>query len=143
MTDVPDRTELIKMATNSCPFYQHMGITVLSTHDGCSEVVMDFKQEYCNIYGKAHGGVLAALVDSSCGLALASHLEESETVVTIDLRINYISLFTSGRATARGKVLHRGRNIAVTETEISEIVYRISWLNNLVMIVTEHCVHLF
>lgn len=37
-----------------------------------------------------HGGVMTTLIDTSCGLAVFTVLDEAEMIVTLDLRIDYL-----------------------------------------------------
>lgn len=41
-------------------------------------------------HGLVHGGVLTSLIDSAAGMAACSVVDESERVVTLDLRIDYL-----------------------------------------------------
>ena len=119
MKEDQERLEKLKDATNASPYYHHMGLKVnIIGEDGSSELVMNFKDNFRNIHGIAHGGVLASLVDACSGLALYSLLKEDEAIVTVDLRINYVAPFTEGKITGRGKAIHRGRNTAVSEGSI-------------------------
>ena len=114
------RLELIRQAVNASPYYGHMGMEVRETGEGLSRLELTFKNEHCNIYGFAHGGVLASLIDSSCGLALTSALTPEESAVTVDLRINYFLPFSEGTLTGRGRLISRRQHIAVAEAEIRD-----------------------
>ena len=116
----PNHLEFVQAAVNSSPFYQHMGMRVESCGDGRSIFIMEARESATNIYGSLHGGSLASLIDSACGLALASRLEPTETAVTVDLNIKYLRPAYPGRLSATGQVIYRGKIVGVEEAEIHQ-----------------------
>lgn len=74
------------------------------------------KKEFGNTSNHAHGGVIAALVDTAMGLSVATH---GFTVVTMEMNINYLSPVNVGDdLIASGYVIHLGKNTAVAEAEV-------------------------
>jgi acyl-CoA thioesterase len=110
--------ETILSILNSSPYYRHMGMKAVHCADGTSRIEIQADEHTKNLYGTVHGGVLASLIDSSCGVALGTLLEEGETAVTVDLRINYIAPVRAGLLIAEGKAIHRGRNTGVAEATL-------------------------
>jgi len=111
-------TKAIMTILNSSPYYQHMGMKAVHCADGTSRLEIRAEEHTKNLYGTVHGGVLASLVDSACGVALGTMLEEGESAVTVDLRINYIAPVREGLLIAEGKAIHRGRNTGVAEATL-------------------------
>ena len=107
--------EGILEAVNASPFYRHLGMRVTEAADGTSRLRLPVTESMKNLYGTVHGGLLATLVDSACGVALATRLVRGESLVTMDLRINYLLPVQEGTLVAEGKVLHRGRKTGVAE----------------------------
>jgi len=112
--------ELIAKVVNSSPFYRHLGMTMVEYDEGTSVLTMPFESFLSNMYGIAHGGAIASIADSACGLALASKLEEGQTAVTVDLRINYISPFSGGKLVARGEVIHKGSTTSIEFARLTQ-----------------------
>ncbi len=113
-----DRSEYLNTliaVLNASPYYRHIGMKVLRCCDGTSVLELDAKECTQNLYGTLHGGVLASLIDSACGVALGTLLHDGEIAVTVDLRINYISPARVGVLVAEGKVIHRGKHTGVAE----------------------------
>lgn len=67
-----------------------------------------------NPIGITHGGFAATLLDSAMSCAVHTLLTDRETYVTTDLHISFVKAITpaTGRVTARGEVVTRGRRLA-------------------------------
>src|SRR5207244_4662844 len=66
--------EEIRERVRTSPFHQWAGITLLGVGGGESEVAMALGDHHFNPQGIVHGGVIAAIADTSIGLALRSIL---------------------------------------------------------------------
>ncbi len=116
--DRKELNETVLSLVNSSPFYRHMGMTAKIPGEGTSRLELPAAEITHNLYGTVHGGVLAALIDSACGVALGTVMAQGETIVTVDLRINFIAPVKQGVLIAEGKVIHKGRNTGVAEATI-------------------------
>ena len=88
--------------------------------EGKSHLTLEAAESLTNIYGSIHGGGLASLVDSACGLALATRLDPGETAVTVDLAVHYLRPAFPGRLSATGSLLHRNKTIGIEEAEVHQ-----------------------
>jgi uncharacterized protein (TIGR00369 family) len=70
-----------------------------------------------NPIGVVHGGYAATLLDSAVGCAVHSTLAKGEGYTTLELKINLVRAITeqTGRVSAEGKLLHRGRTVGTAE----------------------------
>lgn len=70
-----------------------------------------------NMFGAAHGGYAATLLDSAMGCAVHTTVPRGSGYTTIDLTINYVRPVTveTGPVRAEGRVLHSGRRTATAE----------------------------
>ncbi|MDY6795513.1 MAG: PaaI family thioesterase [Actinomycetota bacterium] len=105
---------------NNSPFYLHLGMEVVDAGEGRSRLRLPVKDEFKNLYGILHGGVVAALLDSSCTIAVGSLLDTDEAAVTVDQRINYISNVSGGVLHGEGRALHKGRYTGVAEAQVRD-----------------------
>lgn len=73
-----------------------------------------------NPMGTMHGGVVATLVDSAMGCAVASMLPAGAAYTTIELKTNYVRpiVQTTGRVRAEGVVVHIGGRVATAEAKV-------------------------
>jgi uncharacterized protein (TIGR00369 family) len=67
-----------------------------------------------NPIGITHGGFAATLLDSAMSCAVHTTLGAGETYVTTDLHVSFMRAITpaTGRVTARGELVSRGRRLA-------------------------------
>ena len=71
------------------------------------------------IYGRIHGGVVAALADSGMGAAVYSTLLNGEAFATIDLDVRYTYPASSETLRCRADVVRRGRRVAFARYTVS------------------------
>lgn len=105
---------------NSSPYYRYLGMEVIEAGEGRSRLRLPVKDELKNLYGIIHGGVIAALLDSSCSIAVGSLMGPDEASVTLDQRINFISNVSRGVLYGEGKAVHKGRYTGVGQAEVRD-----------------------
>ncbi len=73
-----------------------------------------------NMFGAAHGGYAATLLDSCLGCAVCTMVPRGSGYTTVDLTINYIRPIRteSGLIRAEGQALHVGRRTATAEAKL-------------------------
>jgi uncharacterized protein (TIGR00369 family) len=67
--------------------------------------------------GFLHAGVVVAVVDSACGYAALTLMEEAAEVLTVELKVNLLAPATGEGVLARGRVLRSGRTLTVCSGE--------------------------
>jgi uncharacterized protein (TIGR00369 family) len=75
--------------------------------------------------GTLHGGILCDLADAAMGMAYFSTLEPGESFTTLELKINFLRPFWTGRLVARGRVVSKGRTVGMTECDVEDDVGRL------------------
>lgn len=92
-----------------------LGIDVLGYGKGWTECFLDWRED---LVADAKSGVLASgpiisLMDVACGTAVWSAVDDIETSVTLDLRVDYLRPARPGRRViGRGECYHVTRRIA-------------------------------
>lgn len=84
--------------------------------DTCT-VSFDLKDFMFNPQGGLHGGVIAFALDIAMGHLLK---ERDGAGSTLEMKVQYLSAPKSGRLTATGRFLRRGRNIAYLRAELTD-----------------------
>lgn len=113
-----ERLNSLAELLNNSPYYRHIRMKLEKiTPKGCL-MTMAVGDEHMNLYGNGHGGTVASLADSACGISLLTSLEPGEFAVTQNLFVNYFRPVKKGVLTARGRVINRGKTSAVLEAEV-------------------------
>lgn len=96
------------------------GITLVELVPGRAVLRMELKPQHLNPQGIAHGGAIAGLLDSACGLCLRSLAAEGHVHRTVQLNINYLRSPSEGVLTATGTAVHTGRTTGLAEAEATD-----------------------
>jgi uncharacterized protein (TIGR00369 family) len=100
------------------PVAELIGVEVEEIGAGESVVTMVAEERHSNPMGTIHGGILCDLADAAMGVAFFSTLEPSESFTTLELKINFLRPFWTGKLVARGRVVHRGKAVGMVECDI-------------------------
>ena len=118
--EIKKRMEIVRAAVNNSPYYLHLGMALVAFDEGKARFEMTVKRHHTNIYGAAHGGAIASIADSACGLAVATRLVAGQSTVTLDLRVNYCASVKEGLLVAEGEVVYMGKTTAVETAKITQ-----------------------
>lgn len=79
-------------------------------------------ERHLNPLGGVHGGWAATIMDSALGCCIHTLLGIGEAYSTAEMKINYTRPITprTGLVTCEGKVVHRGRTLAVSEARLTD-----------------------
>jgi uncharacterized protein (TIGR00369 family) len=100
------------------PVAELIGLEEPRLENGEAIMEMVAGEQHSNPMGTLHGGILCDLADAAMGMAYFSQLEEGESFTTLELKINYLRPFWTGRLVAHGRVVSRGKTVGMTECEI-------------------------
>lgn len=101
------------------PFNELLGTKFIAYGDGSSTCELELTAQHTNKRGVAHGGVVAALLDSALGGAVMSSIPREWWCATTSLTINFVSGGT-GTLTASGKLMRRGHRVAFAGGEVRD-----------------------
>lgn len=100
------------------PFGELIGLEFTQSEDGFSRGVLEVEDKHLNPHNVVHGGVIYSMADTGMGGAVYSCLEEDELCATVEIKIVYMAPVSSGRLTCDTRVVHRGKRIALLESEV-------------------------
>jgi uncharacterized protein (TIGR00369 family) len=100
------------------PVAELIGFDVVEIGGGESELTLEVEERHSNPMGTIHGGILCDLADAAMGTAFFSTLEPGESFTTLELKINFLRPFWTGKLVARGRVVHRGRTVGMAECDV-------------------------
>ena len=98
------------------PFVDHLGFEMVFFEDGQSELRFSPEPEHNNSFNVVHGGALMTLLDVSMATAARS-VERTSGAVTIEMKTSFMRA-AKGQLTAKGRLIHRTRNMAFTESMV-------------------------
>ena len=100
------------------PVAELIGVEVEEIGAGESVMTMVAEERHSNPMGTIHGGILCDLADAAMGVAFFSTLEPGESFTTLELKINFLRPFWTGKLVARGNVVQRGQTVGMVECDI-------------------------
>ena len=79
-------------------------------------------ERHLNPLGGVHGGWAASILDSALGCAVHATLASGEAYTTAEFKVNLTRPITprTGLVRCEGKVIHRGRTLAVSEARLTD-----------------------
>ena len=105
------------------PFVEMLGFELIRFENGEAEIAIQLRDELCNSWSVAHGGVTMTLLDVAMAHAARSPGEdgaiEQSGVVTIEMKTSFMRPGL-GRLVAVGKRLHRTASMAFCEASIHD-----------------------
>jgi uncharacterized protein (TIGR00369 family) len=106
------------MTLDNVPFAKLLGIEVEAVEPGHAVLTMPIRNELKQNHGVAHGGSIAAVIDSAMALAIMPLLAENERTTTVDLTIHYLRPLTAGTARASARVVRAGKRVITVSAEL-------------------------
>jgi uncharacterized protein (TIGR00369 family) len=111
-------TELVRQRMKESEVITHLGFDVEKVEKGRAIFLLDVRAHHKQLHGVVHGGILAALADTTAAIAAYTVVPKGTEIATVELTINYLEPVPGGRIKADARVLRAGRNFVVTECEI-------------------------
>lgn len=98
-------------------FSRFMGFSTDHAEPGLARMRVSFRAEFDNMSKVAHGGVVAALMDTACGVALTTDPDgvRRSRVLTVSFTLNYLAAFTEGDMTCEARLVGGGRKLLTVE----------------------------
>ena len=97
-----------------------LGIVSESQAPGRARMRLTVDPAWPNPNGLLHGGVIYTMVDYSMGGAVQRSLPEGEHCATIEVKVNYLAPVRAGTLIVETEVVKQGRNIAFTESNVTD-----------------------
>jgi uncharacterized protein (TIGR00369 family) len=120
MADDAGAIEELRARIAASPFHIWAGMEVLEASPGRVTVEMRVEERHLNLQGFVHGGMLAILADTACGLSIRSAMEPGRLHVTADLDIHFLAPARPGKVLGRGTAVKVGRSLAFAEASIED-----------------------
>jgi uncharacterized protein (TIGR00369 family) len=106
------------MTLDQVPFAKLLGMETESIEPGHAVLTMKIRDDLKRNGGIAHGGAVAALIDSAMAFAIVPLLSENERTTTVDLTIHYLRPLSEGSARASARVVRAGKRVITVSAEL-------------------------
>lgn len=114
----PEHLKSVIDMINKGPFFMHMSMRVTELGVGYSKVVAEIGKKHMNPFGAIHGGVYASVIDTAAYWSAYCDLPEEQGLVTIDLKVDFLSPVLDQKVIVTGKRVKAGKTIYLTEAQM-------------------------
>jgi acyl-CoA thioesterase len=99
-------------------FAQLLGFTIEQAEPGFARLRVAYRPDFDNLSQVAHGGVVASLMDTACGVALTTDPDgvRRSRVLTVSFTLNYLAAFAAGEMVCEARLIGGGRKLLTVET---------------------------
>ena len=106
--------------TPQTPLSRWMNFTLEEVARGAVTFAMMPQEEFYNLIGSVHGGIITTLMDTALGSSVQSLLPAGQVATTMDLQTRFHRPVTvaTGKVFAKAKVVHAGRRTATSEAKL-------------------------
>lgn len=92
-----------------------LGATLDSVVPGQVTITMPYAPAFTQQHGFLHGGTVASVLDSACGYAGFSLMDDDSAVLTAEFKINFLAPAKGDHFRFEGRVIKPGRTLVLTE----------------------------
>jgi uncharacterized protein (TIGR00369 family) len=107
------------------PVGELVGFRPTSIDTGKAVFELEAGPQHANPMGTLHGGIVCDVADAAMGTAYASTLGEGESFTTLELKINFLRPFWTGKLVATARVVKSGRTIGLAECDVTDLEGRL------------------
>lgn len=109
---MPNATRILESFARQS-FMRLLGARLAHVGPGVVELEIERADSLLQQHGFLHAGVLTSLLDSACGYAALTTMDETSAVMSVEFKVNLLAPATGERFRVRGEVLKAGRTIVV------------------------------
>lgn len=92
-----------------------IGAVLTRVEHGSVEIEMAFDDKLTQQHGILHAGIISTALDTACGYAAYSVIDETASILTIEFKVNLLSPGRGERFLFRGDVTKPGSTIIVAD----------------------------
>ncbi|MEM9384048.1 MAG: PaaI family thioesterase [Pseudomonadota bacterium] len=120
MTRADSRAALarVRALAADAPFVRWLGVEVVNAGQGWVETELLLTPNHLQQTGVVHAGVQATLADNTAGAAATTVIDDAQTVVSVEFKLNLLRGARGNKLRCRSEVLKSGRRIVVAESAV-------------------------
>ena len=110
--------EGLQQRVSRSPFNAWLGLELADWDDAGITIRFGMRPELCGhaTLRALHGGIIAAVLDVGCSMAVMARTGQS--LFTVDMRVDYLRPATGSAFTLRGEVVRLGRTLATSDARL-------------------------
>jgi 1,4-dihydroxy-2-naphthoyl-CoA hydrolase len=117
---LPTPEQLMSKATGT--LVDELDMEIVAVEEGRVEMSMPVTHRHLAPNHYLHGGAVAALADTACGMGAFAHLPEgAEAFTTIELKTNFLGTATIGSLRCIATPHHLGRTTQVWDADVVHV----------------------
>lgn len=113
-----DYADRVRGSFASQGFMAALGARLTRVAPGRVEIQVPFNKELTQQHGFFHGGVIGAIADTAGGYASYTLMGGSDSVLTIEYKLNFMAPADGATLISRGRVLRPGRRVTVCQSDV-------------------------
>lgn len=113
------RKALLAKSQTVHPFWNLLGMKLVDVKKGWAVIRLPFETKLTQADGIAHGGAAFSAADAAVAMALIGLIDRNETMVTLEMKLNYLRPFTSGALLAEARIVQKGSRTALGEVRVT------------------------
>jgi len=128
MTGLEVLQAMVRGDLPGAPIAKTLNFSLVEADHGRAVFAGEPTEDFLNPHGSVHGGWAATLLDSALGCAVHTTLTPGEKYTTVEMKVNYLRpVFPGkpGRLICEGKVINRGRTLALSEAKLVDLEGRL------------------
>ena len=100
------------------PFMAMLGAEMTALSPGACSILLPRRADLLQHPGFIHGGAVASLADTACGYAAFTLFPAGATILTVEMKINFLSAADGEALVARAAVKRAGRTLTVVAGDL-------------------------
>lgn len=113
------RKALLEKSQTVHPFWNLLGMKLVDVKKGWAVIRLPFEEKLTQADGIAHGGSTFSAADAAVAMALVGLIDRNETLVTLEMKLNYLRPFTNGAILAEARIVQKGARTALGEVRVT------------------------
>ena len=108
----------INKILDKSPMLKFLAVEIEFLSPGFSRIRIPFRSGFLQGFGVVQGGIIATAGDTASGIAFLTLIDPNETLITIDLKINFLAPVKNGDIFSECKIIQKGSLISLGEFEV-------------------------
>jgi uncharacterized protein (TIGR00369 family) len=102
-------------------FLRHCGVRLEDVGPGRCVVAAEFGENVAQQHGYFHGGFIGGMADAAGAIAAATLMEATQSLLTVEYKINLLAPAQGPTLRAIGEVVRPGRTLSVSQVNLFDV----------------------